>query len=69
MIRKLVRTVFTASSEANNAIREVSESTQYVSGKTTHDLELAQISYEEMIDVSGKVQQINQAVDSFGKGR
>ncbi len=63
--KSLSEIVFTASSEANNAIREVSESTQYVSGKTTHDLQLAQISYEEMIDVSGKVQQINQAVESF----
>jgi methyl-accepting chemotaxis protein len=58
-------TVFTASNEANNAIREVSESTQYVSGKTTHDLKLAQISYDEMVDVTGKVNQINQAVESF----
>ncbi|MDK9708384.1 MAG: methyl-accepting chemotaxis protein [Desulforhopalus sp.] len=63
--KNLSETVFTASNEANNAIREVSESTQYVSGKTTHDLQLAQISYEEMIDVSGKVQQINQSVESF----
>ncbi len=63
--KSLSETVFTASSEANNAIREVSESTQYVSGKTTHDLQLAQTSYEEMIDVSGKIKQINQAVESF----
>jgi len=61
----LSETVFTASSEANSAIREVSASTQYVTGKTTSDLQMAQTSYEEMVDVSGKVRQINQSVDSF----
>jgi methyl-accepting chemotaxis protein len=57
--------VFVASNEANNAIREVSASTQYVSGKTTQELQMAQVSYEELVEVTGKVKQINQAVESF----
>jgi methyl-accepting chemotaxis protein len=58
-------TVFIASNEANNAIKEVAGSTQYVSGKTANDLKMAQTSYEEMVDVTGKVRQINHAVASF----
>jgi methyl-accepting chemotaxis protein len=58
-------TVFIASNQANNAIKEVAGSTQYVSGKTANDLKMAQSSYEEMVDVTGKVGQINHAVSSF----
>jgi len=57
--------VFTASNEANNAIHEVSQSTQYVAGKTANDLKMAQTSYEELVDVTGKVGQIDTAIESF----
>lgn len=65
--KSLSDTVFIASSEANNAIREVAQSTQYVAGKTANDLKMAQTSYEEMVDVTGKVGQINRAVRSFSQ--
>ena len=61
----LSEVVSTASSEANSAIQEVSESTQYVAGKTAHDLQMARTSCEELIDVTGKVNQIDTAVESF----
>jgi methyl-accepting chemotaxis protein len=57
--------VVSASSEANSAIQEVSQSTQYVAGKTAHDLKMAQTSYEELVDVTEKVNQIDAAVESF----
>lgn len=63
--KSLSETVFIASNQANSAIREVAGSTQYVSGKTSNDLKMAQSSYEEMVDVTGKVRQINHAVTSF----
>ena len=58
--------VFTASNQANDAIQEVSHSTQYVAGKTTNDLKMARTSYEELVDVTGKVGQIDAAIESFG---
>ncbi|MBU1565184.1 MAG: methyl-accepting chemotaxis protein [Proteobacteria bacterium] len=58
--------VYTASNEANKAIQEVSHSTQYVAGKTANDLKMAQTSYEELLDVTGKVGQIDAAIESFG---
>jgi len=55
-----------ASNEANNAIQEVAHSTQYVAGKTSNDLKMAQTSYQELVDVTGKVGQIDAAIESFG---
>lgn len=57
--------VCTASSEANSAIQEVSQSTQYVAGKTANDLQMARTSCEELVDVTDKVNQIDTAIESF----
>ena len=61
----LSATVCTASSEANSAIQEVSQSTQYVAGKTANDLQMARASCEELVDVTDKVNQIDAAIESF----
>ena len=63
--KEMSEVVFTASSEANKAINEVSHSTQYVAGKTAHDLEMAQTSYAELITVTGKIGQINRTIAAF----
>ncbi len=57
--------VCTASGEANSAIQEVSQSTQYVAGKTADDLQMARTSCEELVDVTDKVNQIDAAIESF----
>lgn len=63
--RNLSESVAVSSNEANNAISEVSENTQYVSEKTTNNLEMARSSYNELIDVTAKIRQINKTVSSF----
>lgn len=62
---ELSEIVSAASNEANSAISEVSENTQYVSEKTTNNLEMARHSYEELIDVTEKISKINSTVTSF----
>ena len=63
--KEMSEIVFTASSEASKAINEVSHSTQYVAGKTAHDLQMAQTSYTELVTVTGKIGQINRSVADF----
>ncbi|SLM32047.1 Methyl-accepting chemotaxis sensory transducer [Desulfamplus magnetovallimortis] len=63
--KELSESVAAASREADSALKEVSESTQYVAEKTTRDLDLAQSSYRELMDVTEKVKQINESVESF----
>ena len=63
--KKLSDTVFNASSDANHAISQISESTRLVSGKTTENLEMANRSFQELEDVSQKISQINDTVQSF----
>ncbi|MBF0230187.1 MAG: hypothetical protein HQK63_11475 [Desulfamplus sp.] len=63
--KDLSETVLRASSEADCALKEVAISTQFVSEKTTNDLKMARTSYEELIDVTNKVNQINITVESF----
>lgn len=65
--KELAEIVSAASHEANRAISEVSENAQYVSEKTTNNLEMARLSYNELVDVTEKIQQINQTVSSFIK--
>lgn len=72
--RALSNVVSTSSGEANQAIAEVSESTQYVSEKTSKNLLMAQGSHEELLTITDKIQQIhstvvsfNQTVDELGK--
>lgn len=65
--RDLSEIVSTASAEANSAIAEVSESAQYVADKTSENLKMAQSSYQELVDVTEKTQQINVSVESFSK--
>jgi len=63
--KEISETVFSASSEADSALKEVSQSTQFVAEKTANDLKMARTSYEELVDVTEKVNQINTAVESF----
>jgi methyl-accepting chemotaxis protein len=63
--RELSELVSAASNEANSAIAEVSKNTQYVSGKTTNNLEMARNSFNELVDVTNKIAQINRTVSSF----
>jgi methyl-accepting chemotaxis protein len=42
-----------------------SPDTQYVSGKTTNNLEMARNSFNELVDVTNKIAQINRTVSSF----
>ncbi|WP_051309349.1 methyl-accepting chemotaxis protein [Desulfogranum japonicum] len=62
---ELSSVVSSASVEADTAIAEVSESAQYVSGRTSENLELAQNSYQELMAAADKSQQINTSVESF----
>ena len=63
--RQLSEVVSVSSNEANSAIAEVSENAQYVSEKTTNNLEMARNSYNELMDVTEKIQLINNTVSSF----
>lgn len=57
--------VFSASSEADSALKEVAHSTQFVADRTSRDLKMALTSYDELRDVTAKISQINTAVESF----
>ncbi|MEE4242354.1 MAG: methyl-accepting chemotaxis protein [Desulfopila sp.] len=63
--RELSELVCAASNEANDAISEVSQNTQYVSEKTTNNLEMARHSFDELADVTDKIARINTTVSSF----
>ncbi len=63
--RELSEVVSVSSNEANSAIAEVSENAQYVSEKTTNNLEMARNSYSELMEVTEKIQLINNTVSSF----
>lgn len=63
--RELSEVVCISSNEANGAIQEVSENTQYVSEKTSNNLEMARGSYNELLDVTNKIEKIHTTVDSF----
>jgi len=63
--RKLSELVSVSSNQTNSAISEVSENTQYVSQKTTSNLAMARSSYNELRDVTEKIQRINKTVSSF----
>lgn len=63
--RSLSELVSSSSNEANSAISEVSQNTQYVSEKTTNNLAMARNSYGELVNVTTKIQQINRTVSSF----
>ncbi len=62
---ELSEIVSIASNEANSAIAEVSENAQYVSEKTTNNLDMARKSYDELVDVTEKIGLINKTVHSF----
>lgn len=63
--RDISAIVSTSSEEANQAIAEVSENTQYVSEKTTNNLSMARGSLEEITDITEKIERIHQTVTSF----
>lgn len=63
--KELSETATAASNEANTAIAEVSENAQYVSERTTNNLQMAKKSYEELVDVTEKIGRINKTVNSF----
>ncbi len=54
-----------ASNEANLAITEIARNTQYVSEKTTSNLNTAHHSHAELQDVTDKIHRINTIVESF----
>ena len=54
-----------ASNEANTAIAEIAQNTQYVAEKTTSNLNTAHRSHTELQDVTDKIHKINAIVESF----
>jgi len=56
-----------ASNEANSAIAEIAQNTQYVAEKTTSNLNTAHSSHSELQDVTEKIHRINAIVESFRK--
>jgi methyl-accepting chemotaxis protein len=54
-----------ASNEANTAISEIAQNTQYVAEKTTSNLNTAHRSHSELQDVTDKIHKINDIVESF----
>lgn len=63
--REISEVVQASSEEANQAIAEVSENTQYVSDKTTNNLSMARQSFSELADVTEKIDLIHRSVSSF----
>jgi methyl-accepting chemotaxis protein len=63
--REISHEVAAASGESSSAIVEVSESAQYVAEKTASSLQMAKDSFSELMDVTGKIQQISKSVDMF----
>jgi len=63
--RDISEIVSASSLEANHAIAEVSENTQYVSEKTTNNLAMARGSLDEITDITEKIQRIHETVTSF----
>ena len=57
--------VSTASDEADNAISEVSQNTQYVSERTTNNLTMVRKSFGELADITEKIELIHGTVKSF----
>ena len=62
---ELTEAVFTASSEATQAINEVSSSTELISQSTETNLGTARISLNEMLDVVVKVQSVSEKLSRF----
>nr|MBF0681390.1 methyl-accepting chemotaxis protein [Pseudomonas sp.] len=60
-------TVFGASTEATQAIGEVSRSTQIISDSTSTNLNNARVSLQEMQDISSKINQVGEKVLSFNQ--
>lgn len=56
-----------ASNEANLAIAEIAQNTQYVAEKTSSNLRTAHKSHTELQDVTAKIHKINDIVESFRK--
>lgn len=54
-----------ASNEANTAIAEIAQNTQYVAERTTKNLNTAHSSQSELMDVRDKIKRINDIVESF----
>lgn len=63
--KELSEIVSTSSNEANGAISEVSENAQYVSEKTSDNLDMAKSSYDELVNVMEKIRKIHETVGSF----
>lgn len=57
--------VAVASNQANAAIAEIAQNTQYVAEKTTNNLNTAHRSHAELQDVTDKIHKINDIVESF----
>lgn len=62
---EMTETVFTASTEAMQAINEVSSSTHLISESTTSNLSSARQSLHEMQDIAGKINAVSDKVLSF----
>src|SRR5690606_35502404 len=64
---RMTETVFTASTEATSAISEVSRSTQIISDSTSDNLESSRVSLSEMQDISRKINQVGDKVETFNQ--
>ncbi len=62
---RMTEVVFTASTESTQAIEEVSNSTQKISASTNENLNLARASLQEMRDVVGRINGVNDKVTTF----
>jgi methyl-accepting chemotaxis protein len=62
---QLATTVFHASEEATQAIGEVSRSAQVISHSTTQNLETAQVSLNELLDVTERINDMSRSLGDF----
>ena len=65
--KELSEQVAVSSTDGNTAIKEISESTNYVSENTSVNLNKVRSSFDELETVAQKVDSINQTVASFGE--
>lgn len=64
---EMTEVVFTASTEATQAIDEVTRSTQVISDSTSTNLDGARVSLHEMQDISSKINQVGEKVLRFNQ--
>lgn len=63
--RELSDTVFNSSDEATKAITDISRSVQFISDSTGKNLDTAQVSFRELMDVTEKINMVSTKLASF----